>query len=34
MITAFVFEGTPFGVAITDKGLVDGYQQKILPFFV
>jgi adenine deaminase len=34
MITAFVFEGTPFGVAITDKGLVDGYQQKILPLFV
>ncbi|MCJ7706673.1 MAG: amidohydrolase family protein [Anaerolineales bacterium] len=34
MITAFVFEGTPFGVAITDKGLVDGYEQRILPFFV
>ncbi|MCJ7568369.1 MAG: amidohydrolase family protein [Anaerolineales bacterium] len=34
MITAFVFEGTPFGIAITDKGLVDGYEQKIIPLFI
>jgi len=34
MITAFVFEGTPFGIAITDKGLVDGYQQQIIPLFI
>jgi adenine deaminase len=34
MITAFVFEGTPFGVAITDKGLVDGYKQEIVPLIV
>jgi adenine deaminase len=34
MITAFVFEGTPFGVAITDMGLVDGYKQEIVPLIV
>jgi adenine deaminase len=34
MITAFVFQGTPFMTAITDVGLVDTYSQSILPLIV
>jgi adenine deaminase len=34
MITAFVFQGTPFLTAITDVGLVDTYSQTIQPLIV
>ena len=34
MITAFVFQGTPFLTAITDVGLIDTYSQTILPLIV
>jgi adenine deaminase len=34
MITAFVFQGTPFLTAITDVGLIDTYTQTIQPLIV
>jgi hypothetical protein len=34
MITAFVFNGTPFLTSITDIGLVDNYAQIVLPLVV
>ena len=34
MITAFVFQGTPFQTAITDVGIIDTYSQTILPLIV
>ncbi len=34
LITAFVFQGTPFLTAITDVGLIDTYTQEILPLIV
>ena len=34
LITAFVFQGTPFLTAITDVGLIDTYTQEILPLVV
>jgi len=34
MLAGFVFQGTPFRVAITDKGIIDVYNQTILPTII